>query len=189
MSLSTNLVLATNTVKDSVGALADATPVQEAATALSQHGAAAAEAAKAAGFSANPTFGQVIEFQLTGLLVVFTVLGGLTIMCYLLAWLLRTVAPDQYHCRAKSKPAGAPAPKAVAAAVPPAAAPAVSVAAQAPGSIHPGLADEELMAILAVAATEVLGQAVSVVRFRAMDSMDWTWSVQGRVGLHTSHTP
>ena len=41
--------------------------------------------------------------------------------------------------------------------------------------------------ILAAAATEELGQAASVVLFRPIDSMDWTWSVQGRVGLHTSH--
>jgi len=176
--------------------LADATPVQEAAgavSALAQHGAAAAEAAKAAGFSAHPTFGQVVEFQLTGLMVVFVVLGGLTIMCYLLAWLLKTVAPDQYYCKPKNKVA-APAPKAAPVPPPPAAVaqpvqPAIAAAAPVASSIHPGLSDEAFLAILAVAATEVLGQAVSVVRFRPLDSMDWTWSVQGRVGLHTSHTP
>ena len=183
MSLSTYLVLAANTV-------ADATPVQEAASAIAQHGAAAAEAAKAAGFSLQPTFGEVIEFQLTGLLVVFTVLGGLTLMCYLLAWLLKTVAPDQYHCKPKrsaAPPVKAVPPKVVAAV--PAAAATAPAAALATASLHPGLADEAFLAILAVAATEALGQAVAIVRFRPMDSMDWTWSVQGRVGLHTSHTP
>ena len=183
MSLSTHLVLAANTV-------ADATPVQEAASAIAQHGAAAAEAAKAAGFSLHPTFGEVIEFQLTGLLVVFTVLGGLTLMCYLLAWLLKTVAPDQYHCKPKrsaAPPVKAAPPNAVAAV--PAAAATAPAAALATASLHPGLADEAFLAILAVAATEALGQAVAIVRFRPMDSMDWTWSVQGRVGLHTSHTP
>lgn len=189
MSLSTHLVLAANTV-------ADATPVQEAASAIAQHGAAAAEAAKAAGFSLQPTFGEVIEFQLTGLLVVFTVLGGLTLMCYLLAWLLKTVAPDQYHCKPKrlaAPPVKAAPPNAVAAvaaaATVPAAAATAPAAALATASLHPGLADEAFLAILAVAATEALGQAVAIVRFRPMDSMDWTWSVQGRVGLHTSHTP
>ena len=187
MSLSTYLVLAANTV-------ADATPVQEAASAIAQHGAAAAEAAKAAGFSLQPTFGEVIEFQLTGLLVVFTVLGGLTLMCYLLAWLLKTVAPDQYHCKPKRSaalPVKAVPPKVVAAAatVPAAAVATAPAAALATASLHPGLADEAVLAILAVAATEALGQAVAIVRFRPMDSMDWTWSVQGRVGLHTSHTP
>ena len=54
-------------------------------------------------------------------------------------------------------------------------------------SIHPGLTDEQLFAILVVAATEVLGEAVTVVKFRSMHSMDWTWSQQGRVLLHTSH--
>jgi hypothetical protein len=43
------------------------------------------------------------------------------------------------------------------------------------------------MAILAVAATEALGQAVAVVSFRPLGSMDWTWSIQGRVQHHTSH--
>ena len=62
-----------------------------------------------------------------------------------------------------------------------------SVVQDAPAGIHPGLSDEELVAILAVAATEAVGQAVTVVRFRPMDSMDWTWSVQGRVGQHNSH--
>lgn len=188
MSLHANLILAANTVQDNLGAVSDAAPVQDAAAALAQNAEAAASAAKAAGFSLHPTFGQVVEFQFTGLLVVFTVLGGLTVMCYLLAWLLKTVAPDQYHCRPKNKSAGAPVPNSAAAAAKPAAVAAV-VPAQAPAGIHPGLSDEEFLAILAVAATEVLGQAVTIVKFRPMDSMDWTWSVQGRVGLHTSHTP
>ena len=54
-------------------------------------------------------------------------------------------------------------------------------------SIHPGLTDEQFFAILVVAATEVLGQAVTVVKFRTMSSMDWTWPQQGRASLHTSH--
>ena len=135
------------------------------------------------GFSANETFGQIIEFQLTGLLVVFTVLGGLTIMLYLLAWILRTVAPDQYYCRPKAAAATKTAP-ALSAVV--ATQPVASAIQPATSSIHPGLSDDELVAILAVAASEGFGQPVSIVRFRPMDSMDWTWSVQGRVNLHAS---
>ena len=76
------------------------------------------------------------------------------------------------------EPAPAPKPAAVVTPAPPPAAPA---------TIHPGLSDEQLMAILAVAATEALGQAVAVVSFRPLGSMDWTWSIQGRVQHHTSH--
>lgn len=185
MSMNDSLVVAATTVKDSVVTLADASTVQSAATAVSQTAlGAAAEAAKAAGFSVQPTFGQVVEFQLTGLLVVFTVLGGLTLMCYMLGWILKAVAPDQYY--GKSRPS---APAAAPAAVKPAA-PAPAVASVAPAvasSIHPGLSDDELIAILAVAASEGMGRPVSIVKFRSQDSMDWTWSVQGRVGLHSSH--
>ncbi|MBK8744331.1 OadG family transporter subunit [Propionivibrio sp.] len=160
--------------KDTVFAVADSATVQDAAKAVSQGAVATvADAVENTGFTAKVTLGQVVEFQLTGLLVVFTVLGGLTLMLYLLAWLLKTFAPDQYHCR-KAAPA-APAVRAVAASALPAVA-----------SIHPGLSDEELVVILAVAAAEGMGQSVTVVKFRPMDSMDWTWSVQGRVGLHSS---
>ena len=158
---------------------------QDTATAVAQNTVAAVTAvAGKGGFAANATLGQLVEFQLTGLLVVFTVLGGLTLMCVLMAWLLKTLAPDQYYCRKTAdQPAPALKPAPVATQPPPAATQPV-----APATIHPGLADEELIAILAVAATEAVGQAVSIVKFRHMGSMDWTWSVQGRVGQHSSHT-
>ena len=156
----------------------------------------AAQAVGKGGFSEQATFGQVLEFQLTGLLVVFTVLGGLTILCYLLGWLLKTIAPSQYYGKAGApvnptavKPV-APAAAALAPAAPAPAAPAPAVAVPVSGaSIHPGLSDAELLAILAVAAAEGVGQPVNIVRFRSQDSMDWTWSIQGRVGLHASHAP
>ena len=139
---------------------------------------AVADTVEKGGFSAKVSVGELIEFQLTGLFVVFAVLGALTIMCYLMAWILKTVAPNQYYVK-PGKPPAAPA-KLVEK--------PVSVSPRAPSSsIHPGLADEELVVILAAAATEELGQAASVVLFRPIDIMDWTWSVQGRVGLHTSH--
>ena len=43
------------------------------------------------------------------------------------------------------------------------------------------------MILLSVAASEQLGKHASVVSFRPMDSMDWTWSQQGRAVLHNSH--
>ena len=157
---------------------------QDTATVVTQNAAAAvAEVVGKGGFSANATLGQLVEFQLTGLLVVFTVLGGLTLMCVLMAWLLKTLAPDQYYCRkAADQPAATPKPAPVAAQSPAATAPSVAAA-----SIHPGLADEELIVILAAAATEAVGQAVSIVKFRQMDRAGWAWSEQGRVGQHTSH--
>jgi hypothetical protein len=136
-----------------------------------------ADAVGKGGFGAQATVGQLVEFQLTGLLVVFTVLGGLTLICYLLGWILKTVAPNHYFVRsAQPAAATAPAPKPLA--------PAVHAAAP---TIHPGLADEELIAILAAAASETMGQSVSIVSFRPMDSMDWRWSIQGRVDHHSSH--
>lgn len=53
------------------------------------------------GFSSEPKLGELVEFQLTGLLVVFSVLGSITLVCYLISLVLKTIAPDQYHVRAK----------------------------------------------------------------------------------------
>jgi len=68
----------------------------------------------------------------------------------------------------------------------PASAPAAApVAAPVATSIHPGLSDEKLAVLLAVATAEVLGKSTTVVKFRAADGKDWTWAEQGRVSLHT----
>jgi len=170
MSLNTSLPVVVAALQDTATAVKDSTVVQNAAV-------AAADVVGKGGFSANETIGQMIEFQLTGLLVVFTVLGGLTLMCVLMAWILKTVAPDQYYGKKKAAPLA-----------PVESRPAVaSVPAVAAGGIHPGLSDQELVILLAVAASEQLGKHANVVRFRPMDSMDWSWSLQGRVGLHNSH--
>ena len=138
------------------------------------------------GFSAQASVGELIEFQFTGLLVVFVVLGGLTLVCTLIAQVLKVLAPDQYYGHAKPAPV-VPAKPAAPHPAKHAMAAVVTTHAAAPTTIHPGLSDDKLLAILAVAAQEAVGQAVSVVKFRHMGSMDWTWSVQGRVGLHSSH--
>ena len=54
------------------------------------------------GFSAKPTVGELAEFQATGLLVVFVVLGAITAISMLMSWMLKTLAPNQYY--GKSKP-------------------------------------------------------------------------------------
>jgi hypothetical protein len=162
-----------------LAAAKDTTVVHDTVAVVAQNSATvAAEVLGKGGFSTNETIGQMLEFQLTGLLVVFLVLGGLTLMCSVMAWLLKTIAPDHYYGTKNRAPATPSVPVAT---------PVPASLPSAPASIHPGLADEELVAILAVAATEAIGQAVSVVKFRHMGSMDWTWSVQGRVSHHSSH--
>lgn len=52
---------------------------------------------------------------------------------------------------------------------------------------HPGLTHDELLVLLTAAAVEVVGKPVNIIRFRALTPMDWTWAVQGRVDIHTSH--
>jgi hypothetical protein len=132
------------------------------------------------GFSAAPTFGELLEFQFTGLLVVFVVLGGLTLVCNLIAQTLKIIAPRHYDGSVDAAAAAPPVP--VAAATPVAATPVAAAK-----TVHPGLSDDRLLAILTVAVEHVLGQSAAVVKFRHMGSMDWTWSVQGRVGIHNSH--
>lgn len=134
-------------------------------------------------FSDKPTLGELVEFQITGLLVVFVVLGGITLLCGLMAKILAAIAPDAFYGKKKptASPVAAPAPAAPAKPAP------VAVAAPVAASVHPGLSDDRLLAILATVAQEVLGQSASVVKFRPMGAMDWTWSQQGRATHHSSH--
>jgi len=53
-------------------------------------------------------------------------------------------------------------------------------------TIHPGLSDEKFVAIITAAITHACGGPVNVVKFKPLNTMDWTWAVQGRVGLHTN---
>jgi hypothetical protein len=46
--------------------------------------------------------GELVEFQATGLLVVFVVLGAITAISALMSWLLKVLLPNQYY--GKSKP-------------------------------------------------------------------------------------
>ena len=54
------------------------------------------------GFSAQPTVGELAEFQATGLLVVFVVLGAITAISMLMSWLLKVLAPTQYYGKPKA---------------------------------------------------------------------------------------
>lgn len=86
------------TAENTVEAGAVGAPVVAAQTVATT----AAPAKKDGGFSANPTAGELIEFQATGLLVVFTVLGSITALSALMSWLLKVLLPNQYY--GKSKP-------------------------------------------------------------------------------------
>ena len=137
-----------------------------------------APAKKDGGFSAKPTVGELVEFQLTGLLVVFVVLGSITAISGLMSWLLKVLAPNQYYGKTTPAPAAKAAPAAQVAKAAPVAAAAVTSS---------GLSQEKLLVILTAAAHEVLGAPVSVVSFRPVGSADALWTVQGRAIHHSSH--
>ena len=82
--------------------LASAETAAAAQPAAAQTVATTAAPANKGGFSAKPTVGELVEFQATGLLVVFTVLGSITAISALMSWLLKVLLPNQYY--GKSKP-------------------------------------------------------------------------------------
>jgi len=59
-------------------------------------------------------------------------------------------------------------------------------AAASQQTIHPGLSDDKFVAIISAAITHACGGPVNIVKFKPLNTMDWTWAVQGRVGLHTN---
>ena len=142
----------------------------ETASAPSQTVATVGAGAGKGGFSATPTLGEIAEFQVTGLLVVFVVLGAITALSGFMSWLLKTLAPNQYYCKKPEDVAKA------------AAAP---VAKAAPAATTSGLSQDKLLVLLAAAAQEVLGKSATVVSYKATDS---SWALQGRVAHHHSHT-
>lgn len=113
------------------------------------------------------TLGHLIEFQLTGLIVVLVVLVGLSLICSLIGRLIRAIE------RGKAElPAAAPV-----------IAPSPSPAATA--GIHPGLTDQQLVVLLTAAATEVIGAPVSIGSLRQINNRGGNWSAQGRSELQT----
>lgn len=107
--------------------------------------------AKKQPFSEKPTTGEVLEFQATGLLVVFVVLGAITAICMFMSWCLKTFLPAQYYG------------KAVPAAAKPAAA---ALVAGAPAAAPGGLGQEKILVLLTAVAHEVFGSSATVVSFR-----------------------
>ena len=113
------------------------------------------------------TLGNLIEFQLTGLIVVLVVLVGLSLICSLIGRLITTV--DK---KVPGLPATAPA--------------IVPSPSPAPASgIHPGLTDQQLVVLLTAAATEAIGGPVRIGSFRAVNNRGGNWAAQGRSELQS----
>ncbi|MDR0518231.1 MAG: hypothetical protein LBH25_14445 [Fibromonadaceae bacterium] len=108
--------------------------------------------------------GHLLEFQFSGFLVVVAILSGLWALIGVLGYVLKSLGLG------KAQASGTPAP----------------VAPTALGqTIHPGLGNEQFVAIISAAAAHALGKPVNVVKFKPLNTMDWTWAIQGRVSLHS----
>jgi len=145
-----------NSLQSNVLILASAEGVAAAQTGEAQATVATTQVpAKKSPFSEKPTMGEIVEFQATGLLVVFVVLGAITGISILLSWCLKTFLPAQYY--GKTMPVAA---KSVGAA------PVASAPIVAPG----GLGQEKILVLLTAVAHEMFGSSASVVSFRPTGS-------------------
>ena len=107
----------------------------------------------------------LLEFQSIGFIVVLIVLVGLWGLIGIVSSIIKALGLGV----APKTPAAAPV--------------AAAVAAK---TIHPGMSDGQFVAIIGAAAAHALGgKPVNVVKFKPLNTMDWTWAVQGRVSLHS----
>ena len=134
--------------------------------------------------------GSLIEFQATGLIVVMCVIIGLTVLCYLMNFIMAKLGLN------KAK-APAPAVKAAAPAAPKTIGPAhcdwdpnaasvhpgftnkqlqafLGIAAVAALEEHPGMSNEQFLALVTAAATQAIGQPCRVTAYRNINSPAWT---------------
>ncbi len=154
--------------------------------------------------TATLTFGKLVEFQATGLIVVMFVIVGLCALTYLMTAVLKAlgvVKPEE----SKGSPAvAAPqtnaAPGAVSDPNAPSAHPgftnaqlqaflttaAIAALKEDEERHHPTLSNEQLAVIFAIAAAEVLGAACNVIKFRPVTAMDMAWTTQGLTELHSN---
>lgn len=112
------------------------------------------------------SLGGLVEFQLTGLIVVMVVLMSLSLICAAIGRLLRSLQTT-------------PAVPAVSAPVQP------QQQTPAPTGIHPGLTEQHLLVLLTAAAHEALGSPVRIAKFRPLAARDLNWSAQGRSVLQS----
>jgi hypothetical protein len=121
------------------------------------------------GTVSNYGIGDLLSFQLTGFVLVLCVLASLWGLISLISYIVRILGLAEQPKPAQPKPATA-------------------ISASSAKTIHPGMSDEQFVAIISAAAAQALGgTSVSVVKFKPLNTMDWTWAIQGRVSLHT-HT-
>jgi len=116
------------------------------------------------------SLGSLVEFQCTGLIVVIVVLTSLSLICSLIG---RLVTALEGSSAVTSVPAPSPARL------------GASVPNMAGAGIHPGLSDQQLVVLLTAAASEALGEAVRVERFRPLTSRDLNWAAKGRSDLQS----
>ena len=126
----------------------------------------------AKGDTSTFTMGSLIEFQVSGLIIVMLVLTGLCVLCYGMSALVKHLGLGKLE--AKKAPENMQQTN------------TAPIAVNATGNIHPGLTNEQLAVIFAVSAAEILGRPCTVVRFRPQNANDWVWAVQGRVELHNN---
>ncbi|MDR2581906.1 MAG: OadG family protein [Fibromonadaceae bacterium] len=111
--------------------------------------------------------GDLLSFQSLGFVLVLCVLAGLWGMISLVSYIVKVLGFAEAN---PSQPKSA----------------AVVASASGAKTIHPGMSDEQFVAIISAAAAHAFGGAqVSVVKFKPLNTMDWTWTIQGRVSLHT----
>ena len=142
--------------------------------------------------------GSLVEFQITGLIVVMIVIVGLCFLTYGMSFIMAKLGfvkktPEKPVQKAPETPKIAPAvctldPNA------PSVHPGftnrqlqafLSMAAVAALEEHPGLTNEQLAVIFAIAAAEVLGTSCQVVQFKPQNATNWAWIAQGRAELHS----
>ena len=111
---------------------------------------------------------ELLSFQSLGFILVLCVLAGLWAVIGFVSYIVNALGFTE------SKPSQSKS--------------AAAVVSSASGSktIHPGMSDEKFIALISAAAAHAFGGAqVSVVKFKPLNTMDWTWTIQGRVSLHT----
>jgi len=111
--------------------------------------------------------GELLSFQSLGFILVLCVLAGLWAVISFVSYLVKVLGFAEQPKTSQSKPVAA-------------------VSASGAKTIHPGMSDEKFIALISAAAAHAFGGAqVSVVKFKPLNTMDWTWAIQGRVSLHT----
>ena len=141
--------------------------------------------------------GSLIEFQATGLIVVMVVIVGLTVLCYLMNFIMAKLGLNKDKAPApavKAVPAAAPAAAPV---TPTAIGPAhcdwdpnaksmhpgftnkqfqafLGIAAVAALEEHPGMSNDQFLALVTAAATQAIGKPCRVTAYRNINSPAWT---------------